>query len=95
MLQGYIGVAAVDGEHQVIVEAQAHGTPHEHDLLKPVIDGVRDHLAAIGVAGAAGGAAFLADAGYHSERGLETLAVAARLELTRKAGSILPPGSAR
>ena len=74
MLQGYIGVAAVDGEHQVIVEAQAHGTPQEHDLLKSVIDGVRDHLAAIGVAGAAGDAAFLADAGYHSERSLEALA---------------------
>lgn len=74
VLQGYIGVAAVDGEHQVIVEAQAHGTPQEHDLLKPVIDGVREHLAAIGEAGAADESAFLADAGYHSERGLKALA---------------------
>ncbi|MBX3697707.1 MAG: IS1182 family transposase [Dokdonella sp.] len=74
VVQGYIGVAAVDGEHQVIVEAQAHGTPQEHDLLKPVIDGLRGHLAAIGEAGSADGAAFLADAGYHSERGLKALA---------------------
>ena len=74
VLQGYIGVAAVDGACQVIVEAQAHGTPQEHDLLKPVIDGVRDHLAAIGEAGAIDNAAFLADAGYHSERGLKALA---------------------
>ena len=74
VVQGYIGVAAVDGEHQVIVEAQAHGTPQEHDLLKPVIDGVRGHLAAIGEAGSADGSAFLADAGYHSERGLKALA---------------------
>ncbi|EIL88100.1 transposase, partial [Rhodanobacter spathiphylli] len=74
VLQGYIGVAAVDGEHQVIVEAQAHGTPQEHDLLKPMIDGVRDHLAAIGEAGSADEAAYLADAGYHSERGLKALA---------------------
>lgn len=61
MLQGYIGVAAVDDAHQVIVEAQAHGTPQEHDLLKPMIDGVRDHLAAIGAAGSADEMAFLAD----------------------------------
>lgn len=74
VLQGYIGVAAVDGEHQVIVEAQAHGTPQEHDLLKPVIDGARDHLSAIGADGAADEAAWLADSGYHSERGLKALA---------------------
>lgn len=74
VVQGYIGVAAVDGAHQVIVEAQAHGTPQEHDLLKPVIDGVRKHFAAIGQAGAADAAAYLADAGYHSERGLKELA---------------------
>ena len=74
VVQGYIGVAAVDGAHQVIVEAQAHGTPQEHDLLKPMIDGVRDHFAAIGEEGAADDAAYLADAGYSSERGLEALA---------------------
>lgn len=74
VVQGYIGVAAVDGVHQVIVEAQAHGTPQEHDLLKPVIDGVREHFAAIGEAGAVDKVAYLADAGYNSERGLEALA---------------------
>ncbi|MBL0222379.1 MAG: IS1182 family transposase [Dokdonella sp.] len=74
VVQGYIGVAAVDGAHQVIVEAQAHGTPQEHDLLKPVIDGVRKHFKAIGEDGAVDAAAYLADAGYHSERGLKDLA---------------------
>ena len=74
VVQGYIGVAAVDGEHQVIVDAQAHGTPQEHDLLKPMIDGVREHFAAIGEEGAADEAAYLADSGYHSERGLKALA---------------------
>ena len=73
VMQGYIGVAAVDDAHQVIVEAQAHGTPQEHDLLKPVIDGVREHFAAMGEAGAVDAAAYLADAGYNSERGLEAL----------------------
>lgn len=80
VVQGYIGVAAVDGERQVIVEAQAHGTPQEHDLLKPVIDGMRKHFAAIGAAGTIDKAAFLADAGYHSERGLKALAADGRIQ---------------
>ena len=75
VVQGYIGVAAVDAQHQVIVEAQAHGVPQEHDLLKPVIDGVRDHFTAMGATDGLDKAAFLADAGYHSERGLADLAV--------------------
>ncbi len=74
VLQGYIGVAVVDDEHQVVVEAQAHGTPQEHDLLKPVIDGVHGHFAAMGEGDAAQAAAYLADAGYNSERGLKALA---------------------
>ena len=57
----------------MIVEAQAHGTPQEHDLLKPMVDGVRKQFAAIGEEGGADGAAYLADAGYHSERGLKAL----------------------
>ena len=73
VVQGYIGIAAVDDAHQVIVEAQAHGTPQEHDLPKPVIDGVREHFAAMGEAGAVDAAVYLADAGYNSERGLEAL----------------------
>ena len=74
VVQGYIGVAAADGAYQVIVEAQAHGTPQEHDLLKPVVDGVREHFAAIGEAGAVDETAYLADAGYNSERSLKALA---------------------
>lgn len=74
VVQGYIGVAAVDADWQIIVEAQAHGNPQEHDLLKPMVDGVHRHLSAIGDEGAANQSAFLADAGYNSERGLEALA---------------------
>ena len=36
--QGYTGVAAVDGKHQIIVEAQAHGTGSEQELLLPVVE---------------------------------------------------------
>lgn len=72
VIQGYTGVAAVDARHQVIVEAQAHGTGSEHELLLPVVDAMRGVLAPDSLV--------TADAGYHSEanlRGLATLAVEA------------------
>lgn len=37
VIQGYTGVAAVDARHQIIVEAQAHGTGSEQALLIPVV----------------------------------------------------------
>jgi transposase len=48
VIQGYDGVAAVDDKHQVIVHAEAFGQAQEHDLLEPMIEGVRDNMAAIG-----------------------------------------------
>lgn len=66
VIQGYAGVAAVDGQHQVIVEAQAHGTGSEQALLLPVVDAcadVRDEQTLI-----------TADAGHHSEENLKALA---------------------
>jgi hypothetical protein len=38
VIQGYTGVAAVDNRHQIIVEAQAHGTGAEQELLLPVVE---------------------------------------------------------
>jgi transposase len=40
VLQGYCGVAAVDAKHQIIVEAQAHGTGSEQSLLVPVVEAI-------------------------------------------------------
>ena len=37
VIQGYTGVAAVDAKHQIIVDAQAHGTGSEQELLLPVV----------------------------------------------------------
>ncbi|WP_294251263.1 hypothetical protein [Propionivibrio sp.] len=37
VIQGYTGVAAVDAKHQIIIEAQAHGTGSEQALLMPVV----------------------------------------------------------
>ena len=66
VIQGYAGVAAVDGKHQIIVEAQAHGTGSEQELLVPVVAAMKDMLAKNSV--------ITADAGYHSEANLKRLA---------------------
>jgi transposase len=66
VIQGYCGVAVVDGTHQIIVEASAHGTGAEQELLLPVLDacaGQRREATLI-----------TADAGYHSEANLAALA---------------------
>lgn len=66
VIQVYTGVAAVDGKHQIIVEAQAHGTGSEQALLLPVIDCFKSLLKKESL--------ITADAGYHSEANLKQLA---------------------
>jgi len=66
VIQGYTGVAAVDGKHQIIVEAQAHGTGSEQALLLPVVEAMRDLIEEDSIV--------TADAGYHSEENLKQLA---------------------
>jgi len=66
VIQGYCGVAAVDDKHQIIVEAQAHGTGSEQALLMPVIDATA-HLRTDQTL-------ITADAGYHSKDNMAELA---------------------
>jgi transposase len=66
VIQGYTGVAAVDARHQIIIEAQAHGTGSEQELLLPVIRATQPH--------ATPATLYTADAGYHSESNLKALA---------------------
>ena len=68
VIQGYTGVAAVDAAHQIIVEAQAHGTGSEQELLIPVVTVMRDvhHMLTPE-------SLITADAGYHSEANLQQL----------------------
>jgi hypothetical protein len=66
VIQGYTGVAAVDAAHQIIVEAQAHGTGSEQELLIPVVVAMQGMLTAASV--------ITADAGYHSDANLRQLA---------------------
>jgi len=65
VIQGYTGVAAVDAAHQIVVDAQAHGTGSEQELLLPVVDAT--------AAQRTPDTAICADAGYHSEKNLAEL----------------------
>ena len=66
VIQGYTGVAAVDAKHQIIVDAQAHGTGSEQELLLPVVEALATLRRRETV--------LTADAGYHSEANLAALA---------------------
>jgi transposase len=66
VIQGFTGVAAVDAKHQIIIEAQAHGTGSEQELLLPVVRATQ--------AQATPDTLYTADAGYHSEANLKALA---------------------
>jgi transposase len=65
VIQGYTGVAAVDEKHQIIVEAQAHGSGSEQELLPPMIEAIEPL--------ANEGTVLCADSGYYSEDNLQGL----------------------
>lgn len=66
VIQGYTGVAAVDAKHQIVIDAQAHGTGSEQELLMPVVEATAPWRTDETV--------ITADAGYHSEANLKQLA---------------------
>jgi hypothetical protein len=66
VIQGYTGVAAVDEKHQIIMDAQAHGTGSEQEPLVSVVTALKPQLGEHSTVSA--------DAGYHSEDGLKALA---------------------
>ena len=55
-----------DDKHQIIVEAQAHGTGSEQALLLPVVEAILPYVT--------GASLITADAGYHCEANLKALA---------------------
>jgi len=74
LIQGYNGIAAVDAKHQVIVHAEAFGEGQEGQLLRPMLDGMRESFSEIGERDDAFETAVLvADAGYHSEENVRML----------------------
>jgi transposase len=65
VIQGYTAVAAVDGQAQIIVAAQAHGSGSEQSVLLPMVtktEALRTDQTIV-----------TADAGYHSEANLQAL----------------------
>ena len=65
VIQGYTGVAAVDEQAQIVIDAQAHGTGSEQELLLPVVEATAPYRTPETV--------ITADAGYHSEANLKQL----------------------
>ena len=75
VIQGYDGVAAVDSKHQVVVDAKAFGKAQEHDLLEPMIQGIRENFKSIDSSKDVFKKAKLtADAGFHTEANMKMLA---------------------
>lgn len=74
VIQGYDGVAVVDAKHQIVIHAEAFGVPQEHDLLQPMIEGVLENFAAIGVTRDPFATTKLtADSGFHTEANVKML----------------------
>ncbi len=66
-IQGFNGVAAVDKQNQIVVAAEAFGQGPENNLLKPMVENVRQSLGDEYVAGCT----VTADAGFHSRNTIE------------------------
>ena len=73
VIQGYVGVAAVDSKHQVVIDAKAYGQGQEHDLLEPMIEGVKAIFAKAPASSQAAinNAKITADSGYHNRKSVE------------------------
>jgi len=74
VIQGYDGVAAVDGKHQIVVHAEAFGEAQEHDLLVPMIEGTRETFEGLGSRrDIFADTKLTADAGFHTESNMKRL----------------------
>lgn len=73
VVQGYNGIAAVDGKHQVIVGAEAVGDGSEQETLKPMVEGVASTFEKLGNDDIYEDVRLLADSGFHSETNMEML----------------------
>ena len=67
VIQGYVGVSAVDDKHQIIISAEAFGQCQEHDLLEPIVKGAKDNLGEDYIENAK----LTADSGFHNKNNVE------------------------
>jgi hypothetical protein len=71
VIQGYNAQAIVDDKHQIILHAEAFGNGQDHENLKPMLEGAKKNLKAIGK-----GEGYLqdkqlsADSNYHNKENL-------------------------
>jgi transposase len=72
VIQGYNAQAMVDDKHQIIVAAEAMGNGQDHDNLKPMVDGAKENLKAIGKGDdPLQGVILSADANYHNNNNIK------------------------
>jgi transposase len=74
VIQGYDGVAAVDSKRQIVVHAAAFGEAQEHDLLEPMVQGVRETFQVIEGKDIFSDTKLTADSGFHTEANMKMLA---------------------
>jgi transposase len=74
VLQGYNGMAVVDSKHQVVTNAEAFSEGQDYNLLKPALEGTKEHFNAIGIGGdVLQGAVVTADTGFYTTENLAYL----------------------
>ena len=73
VIQGYNGVAMVDGKHQVIVGSDIPEENSEKDALKPMVEGVEKNFERLGKKDIYKDAKVTGDTGFHSEKNMEML----------------------
>jgi len=73
VIQGYNAQAIVDHKNQIIIHAEAFGNGQDHDNLKPMIEGAKKNLKAIGKGeDYFEGKQLSADSNYHNKENLTT-----------------------
>ena len=103
VIQGYDGVAVVDGKHQIVVGAEAFGEGQEHGLLVPMLEQTREAFRELGRdEDVLAGTGVTADAGFHTEHNLKHLEATGSMAMwpTRYSGSAIralrrPSGTSR
>jgi len=73
VIQGYNGIAATDGKHQVIVGAEAEGEKSESQSLKPMVEKIEETFKKLGEPHIYKEVKLTADSGFHNERNMEMI----------------------
>ena len=66
VIQGYVGVSAVDNKNQIIISAEAFGQCQEHDLLEPIVNSAKENLGKQYIEKAK----LTADSGFHNKHNI-------------------------